>query len=108
MPETDAQHRPLVSGIEIKSGRRVNGNLLTVGGGGTLTGLATRTSCEATSSSSRYRSTRASPASLRWGCRQRYRARPALAQQRQQPGERRHACQRPRNDPRRHELRVRY
>ena len=44
MGATNTHHRPLVSGIEIKSGRRVNGNLLTVGGGGTLTGLATRTS----------------------------------------------------------------
>ena len=42
MPETDAQHRPLVSGIEIKSGKEV-GNQLQHITTGTLTGLATRT-----------------------------------------------------------------
>ena len=43
MGETNTHHRPLVSGIEVKSGREVDGNLQHVKSG-TLTGLAIRTS----------------------------------------------------------------
>lgn len=44
MGATNAYHRPLRSGIEIRSGKRVGGRLQSIGGGGTLTGLATRNS----------------------------------------------------------------